>query len=289
MHTVMKALVREPLTWFLLLGGLLFLLASNHQVNQQTTIVVDEAQLVAYVRQQSREFEPERAEQRVAQASPEVLADWVQQYVRDEALFREAQALGFAESDYVIRRRLIQRVELLAQGVASTNLEIDDDVAREYFSNHAQRYWRPGRVTFRHIYFAHADDAEREARSALERLHAEPASVANMGQRFLYHLNYVDRTEDFIASHFGTAFAEQIFARQAATDRWQGPFRSTHGWHLVRLSKLEPGFQPEFSAVRDQVLIDVRHAYIRAASEAVIDEILLKYQVDNRLIEPGGT
>lgn len=36
------------------------------------------------------------------------------------------------------------------------------------------------------------------------------SSAMGYGERFIYHTNYVERTANFVASHFGESFAEEV-------------------------------------------------------------------------------
>ena len=62
-------------------------------------------------------------------------------------------------------------------------------------------------------------------------------------------------------------FGQSEIARalfQAKPEQWSGPFRSGYGWHLVRVSAVEPAHRMPFAQVRD----DVRTDYLADAQSA---------------------
>ena len=66
--------------------------------------------------------------------------------------YREGKALGLDRDDIVIRRRLRQKMEFVAEdmGVA----EPSDDQLTAYLTSNAERFKSEDRVTFSHIYLA---------------------------------------------------------------------------------------------------------------------------------------
>lgn len=282
-------LVKEPLTYFVLLSAVLYLVLSGTEKFLDEEIVVDHAALLDFVRIQSRDFTPLHAEQRLAQADEATRDDLVRQYVREEALSKEARRLGFADHDYVIRRRLVQRIEQMAEGLAISAVQIDDNQLREFYAANAANYARPKQITFTHVFFPTTASDMEEAERTLGLLRAEgvPFTQAHrFGERFLYHLNYVDRGEVFVASHFGAEFAQAIFRLEANEGAWYGPLTSSHGQHLVKIIRYQGGYEPSFEEARAQVAAESRREQIRLLSEQTITQIVDRYPVRRELNEP---
>lgn len=286
-----RNILREPLLHFLLAGVALFVLFEAVSPNApadlgENVIRVDRAALLTFVQYRARAFEPEVAAARLEALSSEDLQRLVDDYVREEALHREALALGMDANDYIIKRRLIQKVEFLAQGFADAAAAPDENGVQDYFEANRDDYYVDASVTFTHVFF----DAEKKgveaaqfaALAKLGDLNANGVPFANAprhGDRFLYHLNYVERTPDFVASHFGAEMAAAIFALEADDGVWRGPYWSPYGAHLVLVAKTVPGRFPGLEEVRERVEDDARRAQARVRMDAAIGEIVKTYEV----------
>src|SRR5262245_35997435 len=73
--------------------------------------------------------------------------------VREEILYREALALGLDKDDTIIRRRMAQKMDFLFEDVAALHEPTTEDI-HTWFQNNAERFTRPPRATFRHLYFS---------------------------------------------------------------------------------------------------------------------------------------
>lgn len=286
----MKKLLREPLVHFLGAGLALFVLFgvvnSRSSSSEGDVITVDREALLSFIQYRIKAFDSEAAERRLGALSDEELERLVDDYVREEVLYREALALGLDRDDYVIRRRLVQKIEFITEGFAEATADVDEVELRRYFEAHRSDYYVEPYVTFTHVFF----DAERRSRQdartlaekKLDQLNREgvPFSEApKHGDRFVFHLNYVERTPDYVASHFGPEMARAVFAMEPNDFVWRGPFESEYGAHLVLLITNEPGREPALAEIEDQVRDDARQAAIRAATERAIDEIIDAYEV----------
>ncbi|MGK0224755.1 MAG: hypothetical protein ACI9ON_004012 [Limisphaerales bacterium] len=283
-----QKLVKEPLAYFALVGAVLYAVSSGTETFLDEEIVVDHAALLNFVRLQSRDFTPLHAEQRLSQADESTRDDLIREYVREEALSQEARRLGFADDDYVIRRRLVQRIEQMAEGLAISAVQVDDDLLREFYSANAANYALPKQITFTHVFFPQGAGDLEAAQSALGLLREQSVPFAQahrFGERFLYHLNYVDRGEAFIASHFGQDFAQAVFHLEADQDAWYGPLASSYGQHLVKIIRYQGGYQPDFADVKSQVAAEYRREQIALLSEQAIAEIVNRYPVRLELEE----
>ena len=105
------------------------------------------------------------------------------------------------------------------------------------------------------------------------------------GDRFLYHVNYVERTPDYVASHFGVPMAKAIFEMEPNEFVWKGPFDSPYGVHLVLLTTNEPGRDPELSEIEGRVLQDWKRSEKRRKTEEAIDDIYQDNDETLRLYE----
>src|SRR5262245_32183903 len=196
--------------------------------------------------------------------------------VREEILYREALALGLDKDDTIVKRRLAQKMEFLAEDVSGLREPTPDEL-RSWYAKHGERFALPGRRSFRHLYFSQDRRGERAregAARARQRLSGEPADAVGaqgLADPFMFQDHYADRTPEQVASIFGLKFSEALF--QVAPGAWQGPVESGLGWHLVWVTSSTPGRVPTFeevdAAVRTAWMDEQRTDARRRAFEAM--------------------
>ncbi len=286
----MNKALRDPLVHFLLLGLGLFLLfelvVSDEAAYDAKIIEVDREALLTFVQYRLRAFEPRAAAARLGSMSEEELERLIRDYVREEALHREALALGMDKNDYVIKRRMIQSIEFITDDFANVAVEVSDEDIRAYFDANRQDYYIEPFVTFTHVFF----DVERRGREESRALATAKLAVLNdqhvpfnegprHGDRFPFFVNYVERGPQFVTSHFGTQMAEGVFSHQPSDATWVGPFESEYGTHLVLLTRKTEGRYPDLQEVETSVRDNVQREAIRSIKDEAIQRIVDTYEV----------
>ena len=296
----MKSLFKEPLVHFLLAGTGLFLIFGlvdrrDGGDPDSAAVLVDEAALLEFVQYRMKAFEPQMARKRLQSLPDEERQRLIDDFIREEVLHREALALGLDQEDYVIRRRLVQKVEFITEGFAEASVEVDDAALQRYFDEHRADYYVEPYATFTHVFFDAEQHGRAEAlqlaREKLEELNAKQVHFADAprhGHRLLYHLNYVERTPEFVASHFGAPMAKAVFELSPDERTRQGPFESPYGAHLLMLTRREPGRDAELAEIRGRVLEDARRALIRERTDEAVQEIIDSYEVQVSYVPPAG-
>ena len=257
-----RRLLAEPLVQFAVAGLLVFGVRAWLAPPPRSHIDVG-AETVAALR-----LEHERRRGAPASAAEEQAL--VDSYVHDEMLYREALALGLDHGDIVIRRRLVQKMQLLVEGDPADGPD-DVEVAR-WFAAHADRYALPGTVSFEHVFFS-GPDAEARAASALARVRAgdDPAGLGEpfaRGRR-LAHLSPAD-----VVSAFGSDVTAGL-----EPGGWSEPRRSPLGVHLVRVLERAPGRPARLEEVAAQAREDCARERRRERARAAVDELRARYQV----------
>lgn len=286
----MQKLLKEPLVHFLAAGLGLFVLfgiiSRDETDDDPNVVVVDHDALLTFVQYRIKAFNPELAEKKLAGLSDEELPRLIDDYVREDVLHREALALGLDGDDYVIRRRLVQKLEFITEGFAESSVGEDPAAVQRYFDAHEEDYYVDPHVTFTHVFFDSEDQPREEARARaeekLEELNRESTPFADApkhGDRFLYHVNYVERTPEYVVSHFGPAMAKAIFELEPNDLVWRGPYESPYGVHLVLLITNEPGRKPDLAEIEGRVVQDWRRSVIRERTEEAIADIVGDYDV----------
>ena len=247
----MRKLLREPLLHFLLLGAALFAAYGWLQRGRAADVTSTRIELTSDdVRQLDVYFESQWRRP----PTPQELEGLVEQKVQEEILYREALALGLDKDDTIVKRRMAQKMQFLAESVAEAHEPGTAELEAWYRENPGP-FAVPSRISFRQLYFSpdrRGESARADAEQALARLVREPESSRRaQGDQVMLADYYADRAPDQLAKEFGPAFARAIF--DVKTGAWQGPIESGYGWHLVFVDSLVPGRTPELAEVESEV------------------------------------
>ena len=275
-----RRLFREPLVHFMIAGGALFAaLTALSPPASGDVILVDRPALLEFIQYRSKAFEPRAAADILDGMGAMEKRRLVDDYIAEEALYREARTLGLDANDYVVRQRLVQKLQFVADGVDPP--AAPEEALRAYFAAHAEDYVIPAGVTFSHRFFSGAD-AEARALSALQ--DPEPENIS--GDRFLFLQNYVERTENYVADHFGPDFAAAVFAAETNADKWQGPLQSRYGWHILRISARTPETAATFDDAVDRVTEDYARTARLQRRDSFVDRIIARYDIRMEIETP---
>jgi len=194
----------------------------------------------------------------------------------DDELLEQAMELGMQKNDVVVRRRLVQIMELSIQEGADGSPVSETELAAMY-ERRREELALPARWRITQVYFSADRRKERaadDARAALERLRREalePQAALALGDPFLggHQLPLLNALQ--LAGQFGEDFARAIGA--CATGHWCGPIASSYGQHLVRVEEAEAGRMPGLAEpdVRRRLESDVlRERARRTLAEAMV-------------------
>lgn len=270
-------MLREPLLHFLFLGAALFGLYGYLNSGEDTPtsgeqIVVTDGKIEHLAALFARTWQrpPTREE----------LAGLVNDYVREEAAYREGTAMGLDSNDTIIRRRIRQKLDFVADDLAS-QLEPTDEDLEQYFNEHADDFRVDSRYTFQHVFFdpaSHSDDLAQVVNDLVAKLREDQSvNAQELGDRTLLEFRYDNVSEREVANLFGVQFATAL--KDAEVGKWQGPIESSYGVHAVFVEDLSPGALPELDSVRDSVLREWEHARRQELTEKYYQALLDKYDV----------
>jgi len=266
---MLSRLLREPLLRFLLLGGLLFAIFGHGDAGSG---VADKRIVVTAgdIGRLSEQFE------RTWHRPPAVdeLQAQIDDYVREEVLYRTALSLGLDRDDTIIRRRLRQKMDFLSEG---TSPEPQEAELLAYFHAREDRFRAEPTISFRQILVSgnRGSTAEGDARQLLTKLVATGSSEG--GDPSLLAEGFDAAPLSRIADLFGEAFARAIAGVRPG--EWAGPLPSAYGYHLVRVTSFEPARLPPFEQVRAAVQREWFAAHRAAAIDAQYRKLLAQYQV----------
>lgn len=290
----LATILREPMIYFLAAGGLLFgayelLNASTADVGGANEIVVDRDALVKFMQYRSNAFQFDLFDKRYDELEPAAKLWLLDEYVREEVLFREAVALGLEQNDYIIRRRLIQKLEFLLEDVTAAETAPDSEALEAFYEQYRADYTEPRSYTFTHVFFDAATRGAGPARAAAEKALTELngnavsfADAVSFGDRPLYFKNYVERTEDFVRSHLGDAFVDALAREDPSDSLWRGPIESAYGWHAVLMTDRVPARLPALQEIEARVEEDYRRTETERARGEAIDRVVAQYRIETR-------
>jgi hypothetical protein len=267
---------REPLVHFLLLGAAIFMvysLLSQDRGRNPDNIIVTQGKIENLAAMFARIWQRPPADQE--------LEGLIQDYIREEVLYREALALELDRDDTIIRRRLRQKMEFVLEDFAAP-AEPSDDELRAYLHVHPEVFAVEPRFTFRQVYLDPQRRGANLSRDA-ERLLAELQQAGDntdltaLGDAFLlaHQIEGISATD--LRKVFGDTFVAGVSA--LTPGRWQGPVLSGYGLHLIYISERMEGRMPPLAEVRDAVRREWANARRAEANETFYQILLQRYTV----------
>jgi hypothetical protein len=204
----------------------------------------------------------------------------VEDYIRDEIFYREGRAAGLDRDDVVIRRRVRQKMEFLAEDMAAA--EPSDEQLAAYLASNSGRFRTEDRLTFHQVFLSATrrgsalDDDARQIADTLVRTSA-PEDTATLGDPFLLGEEFREMSQSDIARTFGEGFAKRLSAM--APGRWQGPIPSSFGVHFVFVDERAKGGLPSLDSVREAVQREWLNARRIGAEQKLYRTLRDRYQI----------
>jgi peptidyl-prolyl cis-trans isomerase C len=251
--TAIKRWLREPLLHFLLIGMTLFgIYGYMHrgrggvESSRQIVVSLDElrAMDMYFVSQWHR------------QPSPAEFQAMVEDKVREEVLYREGLAMGLDKDDTIVKRRMAQKMQFIAEDVGAAH-EPSTAELKAWFGKNSNKFALPSRYSFRHIYFSpdrRGKNAQEDAARALTKIAGQPEDsklASSLADPFMFQDYYGDRAPEALAKEFGPQFV--VALEKLKPGSWQGPIESGYGWHVVFLDTIIPGRIPAFEEMEPDV------------------------------------
>jgi hypothetical protein len=263
---------REPLVHFLAIGAVLFVVFDWRGGGGDIHVVITPGQIDALAAAFERTWQRPPTE--------EELKGQIDEYVREEMATREAMTLGLDRDDTVVRRRLRQKLEFLAEDTIDATPPTDAELL-VWFDAHRDRYVADPDMAFRQVYLSPdrgptLDQDARRLLAELERLGPD-ARLDTVGDRLMLPQEVERASRTDIARQFGEDFAEALVSLPPG--RWEGPLRSEYGVHVVLVRERIDGGRPGFEAIRAVVARDFLTDRRRRQLDAMYDNLLARYRV----------
>ena len=255
--------LREPLLHFVLLGAALFLLdhwlvsrADDPRIIVVDARVDDEARAVFKA---ARGREPNREE----------LYALRRVWLDNEVLYREGLAMQLDKGDKAIRERVIFKA--LSVVDAGTRLPaVDDEVLREWFESHRDKYDEPARYNFQEAVLG-----GEKSPAALQAL----MTALNSGKQGDLEADlrvFTGRPHENLVQSYGAEFAKAL--EQSKPGQWQ-LLEGRGGARVVRLESVAAAEPAQFERMRNRVLQDWTDATLAEQRSAAVKALAMKYTV----------
>lgn len=283
---MLKKIIKEPLIHFLFAGFLLFCYFRIYtpDTGSEDTIIVHKENLLNFMQFQSKAFNKAVFSDKMEQFTERERQQLIQNYIRDEALYREAVKLGLDQNDFVIKRRIIQKMEFMLDDFDEVTLTINEDSLQAYYTENSQRYFQPAQFTFTHIFFKNGKEqtAIEQAAFFMKNVQNQKIGAAESlryGDRFLYHRNYVEKSINFLDNQFGSEFGAALSKLSLNKTVWQGPITSEHGQHWILLMDRTEAQIPTLTTIYSTVKTDYIGHLKKQHKQAQVDQLIADYKV----------
>jgi len=266
-----RQFLKEPLPWFLAFGLLIFaadaLIQGRNADEFKITITAAQIQSMADKWQIQMGRAPALSE----------LDGLVDDYIREEILYREALKLRLDENDTIVRRRLAQKMSFLVDDTM-----VDENPSLEtlktFYEAHANDYILPERLSFQHIYFRGLDESARQRANDIKARLSAGYSDRDMGDPFISGNLNTNTSVNELTRNFGNEFVESITQFPVST-QWQGPISSVYGYHLILVHNRIASRQLRFEEISQGVLDDFLVQERKRIAEEFYSALKAQYRI----------
>lgn len=263
----MNRILTEPLFQFLLIGLIIFMLDAFVSKNQEelSTITINDSQLQELI----DIFVNGQGRQPTATEIDNLIVKWTQ----NEILYREAQKMGLAKGDEMIRSRLVLKMQNILYNSVTQNPPTDEDLT-QFFAEYRENYDTPAKYTIEQFFFAKNTPEAKEAAlqmvkdlassSAPEEYAKQVRVFARRPSASLRGLFEIDSIQDLV---------------NADLNQWQLA-QSSKGIHLARVTEVLPAQVAQLGDIKNRVIKDWKQYSSDLQLMQQTTEIANRYTID---------
>ncbi len=282
--------LKQPLIHFIIVGFLIFLfygfIGNEESEVDAAVILVDRTELINFMQYRADSFNQELYADQFDRMDSEQKQSLIDEYFREEALYREALLMGIDRGDYNIKQRMVEKVVFLLQSNVTELAQPTSKELEKYYNDNQRFYTRPVAYTFAHVFVddpQHSLEGQERIEDLLKELQESEVDffkASEYGDSFPYLQNYVRRSRDFIRNNFDEGFADWLDLIDPEEGLWQGIVESPFGYHAVMLSNRFEETLPPLEELRERVLEDflIESQYLarREAEQKLIEKYKLE-------------
>ena len=240
------SILKQPLLWFSLIGALLFL-ADSRLKEERSEIIVTPT-----LRDRLANL---WTTQTGLIASEAEINSLLENWLKEEVLYREALRLGLDQEDTIVRRHLVQKLSFIAESEGN----IHD-------------YTLPIRYSFQQLYFQSQESAD----NALGQINSG-TGAQEFGESSMLNPTYAYRSALDLNATFGTGFADQVAS--LSIGNWDGPIQSGFGYHLIFINTVHSEEKTPLSVIQQQVTQDFQRSRQITVRDTYIENLLNEYTI----------
>lgn len=268
---ILAKIYREPLTYFVVLGALVYYFYVPNISEKDLSATRIELPK-EYVQGQRASFEGRHNRPPTAKELDQLL----EEAVNEEVLFREAWRLNLYVGDEVVRKRMIQKARFILEdaNVKSTVEEPEINQRLAEFKSDAKPLYVFG---FHHLVFADVNKAkahlDKLAQVKSDNVVVEPEGIVSfpLGNMF----SYISTQE--VDIKMGSGFGAQLDLTKS--DQWQGPIQSIYGYHIVKLTNIAQQKFEDQPQNREQVRQQMITEQSNKDWQKTLDKIKSRYTI----------
>ena len=206
----------------------------------------------------------------------------LEQYIRNEILYREALARNLDRADPIVRLTMVRKITMMGTAQAEA-AELTDEEIQAYFALRKERYRIPATVNLMQVYLSKDKRGDRVQADAAQLLESfkqrepRPRELAELGDLSMLGSVYTEMSEQDLDRTFGGEFGAAVLA--LTPGKWSGPIESGYGLHLLKVTHRKESRIPDLTEVGQRVIADMRYEGRKAAEDQLYAEIAPRYQV----------
>jgi PPIC-type PPIASE domain len=265
-------LLREPFVHFLALGAVIFgayawLDGEPETQNSENRIVIDQGELDHLTGLWKLQWKRDPA--------PSDVAAIIDRHLRQEIFYREALKMNLDHNDEIIKKRLAQKMEAIADDLSTLMRPPTDEQLRDYYESRTDFFKLPKAYAFKQVLFLPGEAKGMEATLVSMRRGADvPRDRMN---KLSVPVEWSLTSVEDIDNAFGGGFSEAL--DDLPVGEWSGPVQSGYGSHLVFIKRKDESRVPDFEKVRDYVAREYEYRSVLETQDQVYRKLLDKYEV----------
>jgi peptidyl-prolyl cis-trans isomerase C len=265
-------LLREPFFHFLVLGALIFgayawLDGGRTPQNNDNRIVIDQGELDHLTGLWKLQWKRDPA--------PSDVVAIIDRHLRQEIFYREALKMNLDHNDGIIKKRLAQKMEAIADDLSTLVRPPTNEQLREYYESRADFFKLPKAYAFRQILFL--PDETNGIEATLVSMQQGADVPRDRMNKLSVPVEWSLTSIEDIDNAFGGGFSGAL--DDLPVGKWSGPVQSGYGSHLVFIERKEEARVPDFEEIRDYVAREYEYRSVLETQDQVYGELLDKYEV----------
>jgi parvulin-like peptidyl-prolyl isomerase len=259
-------ILKEPLVHFLFIGASLFFIYA--QVND----TVSQSDNKVYISKNQLNKIYSKWVDKTGKAPNKLEKKrLLDEYIEQEVLFKEAMAKGLDKNDHVIRKHLAKKMKFVFDDNTVLQKPTNEEL-KNLYKKEISLFQSTQNISFNQIVFSKdTKNIEEEAKKLLKRLKSSKSSkVSTIGKK-------VDLNKISVEKIFSKKFSNTIFNLEL--NRWQGPFKTKYGLHLVNIHSIIKTKAPSFEDMKNELEIKYTKQQLTQANKVFYKNLYKKYEI----------